>query len=394
MSDPTIEPLPPGATLAPASDGVPRYVVEHVLGRGGFAITYVARDTRLNGTVVVKELACAAFARRAHDGRTIEPTRDGAGTHAALVDAAIREARTLNTLRDPRIVRVTDVFRENGTAYACMDRVVDAAPLPIGPLGRALTSANARRIEAVARGLLGALDVVHRAGIVHGDVKPDNVLVDADQHVVLIDFGTARMITDLRRTVTTTMFTRGYAPLELSSVVALRRAGRYDDAQQQVARLLRNNPDRLAFRIEAAEITLAKGDRAQAWRLFEKTSRLYPDDFTLAMHYGSALTTQGDPKRAMQLLQPHLRRHPNDPQLYATYAQAAQRAGDRAATYATMAEYYYLNGELLAAVDQLEAGLRNPGLSPNQEAQLRARLKLFKAEALAQDLPVSKSTTP
>jgi predicted Zn-dependent protease len=112
------------------------------------------------------------------------------------------------------------------------------------------------------------------------------------------------------------------------------------------------------------------------------------------MHYGSALTTQGDPKLAMKLLQPHLRRHPYDTRLYATYAQAAQRAGDRAATHATLAEYYYLNGELLAAVDQLEAGLRNPGLSPNQEAQLRARLKKFRAEALAQDLPISKSTTP
>ncbi len=177
-------------------------------------------------------------------------------------------------------------------------------------------------------------------------------------------------------------------------VLALRQAGRYDDAQQQVTRLLRTNPDRLAFQIEAAEIALAKGDRARAWRLFEDAGRLYPDDFTLAMHYGSALTAQGDPKQAMQLLQPHLHRYPNNPRLYATYAQAAQRAGDRAATYATMAEYYYLNGELLAAVDQLEAGLRNPGLSPNQEAQLRARLKKFRAEALAQDLPVSKSTMP
>ncbi|MCP5195597.1 MAG: M48 family metallopeptidase [Gammaproteobacteria bacterium] len=176
--------------------------------------------------------------------------------------------------------------------------------------------------------------------------------------------------------------------------LALRQAGRYDDAQQQVARLLRKDPDRLAFRIEAAEIALMNGDRAQAWRLFEAARLLYPDDFTLAMHYGSALTTQGDPKRAMRLLQPHLHRHPNDPQLYATYAQAAQRTGDRAATHATMAEYYYLNGELLAAVDQLEAGLRNPGLPPNQEAQLRARLKQLRAEAIAQKLPLPKATTP
>ncbi|MDS4020757.1 MAG: M48 family metalloprotease [Candidatus Competibacter sp.] len=176
--------------------------------------------------------------------------------------------------------------------------------------------------------------------------------------------------------------------------LALRQAGRYDDAQQQIARLLKSDPDRLAFRIEAAEVALAKGDRAQAWRLFEDARQLYPDDFTLAMHYGQASTTQGDPKMAMRLLQPHLRRRPNDPQLYATYAQAAQRSGDMAATHATMAEYHYLNGELLPAIEQLELGLRNPGISPNQEAQLQARLKQLKAEAIAQNLPVSKKTSP
>lgn len=210
---------------------------------------------------------------------------------------------------------------------------------------------------------------------------------------VLVTEDTHTLIRELETRLTQGDFTDETAE-RYAYALALRQAGRYDDAQQQVARLLRTNPDRLAFRIEAAEIALAKGDRARAWQLFEDAGRLYPDDFTLAMHYGSALTTQGDPRRAMQLLQPHLRRHPNDLRLYAAYAQAAQRAGDRAATYATMAEYYYLNGELLAAVDQLEAGLRNPGLSPNQEAQLRARLKKFRAEALAQDLPVSKSTTP
>ena len=183
-------------------------------------------------------------------------------------------------------------------------------------------------------------------------------------------------------------------PDRYAYALALRQAGRYDEAQQQINRLQRNDPDRLTFRIEAAEIALAKGDREQAWRLFEETQRLYPDDFTLAMHYGRALSAQGDPQRAMRLLQPHLRRHPNDPQLYAAYAQAAQRAGDRAETHATMAEYHYLNGELLAAMEQLEIGLRNPGLSPNQEARLRARLKQIRAEAIAQDLPVSKRNTP
>ena len=62
--------------------------------------------------------------------------------------------------------------------------------------------------------------------------------------------------------------------------------------RQQVARLVSGDPDRLAFRIEAAEIALAQGDRQQAWRLFEEARKLYPDDFTLAMHYGRALATR------------------------------------------------------------------------------------------------------
>ena len=64
--------------------------------------------------------------------------------------------------------------------------------------------------------------------------------------------------------------------------LALRQAGRYDEAQAQIARLLKSDSDRLAFRLEAAELALAQGDRAQAWRLFEDIRQLYPDDFTLA----------------------------------------------------------------------------------------------------------------
>ncbi|PIE82983.1 MAG: hypothetical protein CSA09_04125 [Candidatus Contendobacter odensis] len=164
--------------------------------------------------------------------------------------------------------------------------------------------------------------------------------------------------------------------------LALRQSGRYDEAWQQINRLLKHDPDRLAFRIEAAEIALAQNNRALAWNLFEKTRQLYPDDFTLAIHYSRALTIQeGDPGKAMRLLRPHLRRRSNNLLLYETYAQAAQRAGDRVATHATMAEYHYLNGEQQAAIEQLEIGLKKPGLSPNQEARLRARLKQIKAEA-------------
>jgi len=166
--------------------------------------------------------------------------------------------------------------------------------------------------------------------------------------------------------------------------LALKQAGRYDDALRQITRLRNAHPDRLAFRLEEAEIALAKGDRATAWRLFEDAQRLYADDFTLAMHYGQALAVQGDPRKAMEILQPHLRRRSSDASLHTLYAQAARRAGDIAVTHATLAEYYYLNGELKQAIEQAELGVKSPGATPYQQAQLRARLRQFKEEVAAQ----------
>jgi predicted Zn-dependent protease len=189
--------------------------------------------------------------------------------------------------------------------------------------------------------------------------------------------------TDLIRRFETTLTKGDYAnetAERYGYALALKRAGRYDEAQQQIARLRKIKPDNLAFRLEEAEIALAKGDKNQAWQLFDDAGRLYPDDYVLAMHYGYALTTQGDPRKAMQVLQPFLRRRSGDLSLYSTYAQAAQRANDMATTYATLAEYYYLNGQLPEAIEQAELGLRTAGATPYQQAQLQARLRQFKGE--------------
>jgi predicted Zn-dependent protease len=86
----------------------------------------------------------------------------------------------------------------------------------------------------------------------------------------------------------------------------------------------------------------------------------------------------------MEILQPHLRRRSSDASLHTLYAQAARRAGDIAVTHATLAEYYYLNGELKQAIEQAELGVKSPGATPYQQAQLRARLRQFKEEVAAQ----------
>ena len=162
--------------------------------------------------------------------------------------------------------------------------------------------------------------------------------------------------------------------------LALQRAGRYQAAQKQVAVLRKALPNRLAFRILEAELALASGQQRKAWALFEQSSDLYPDNFSLAISYARGLAIEGEPHKAMRLLQPYLQRRPRAIPLYELYAQAAQRAGDRAATHAAMAEYHYLNGDLPAAIQQARLGLKQSASTTYQQARLQARLKQFEQE--------------
>ncbi|GAA1635627.1 hypothetical protein GCM10009790_16890 [Georgenia ruanii] len=145
-----------------------RYVLRRPIGRGATAEVWEAEDALLGRTVAVKVVNLAA---------TTDPT---------LADRLRREAQAMAALDHPDVATVYDVGVEGGTAYLVMELVPGrdlAAVLRDGPL----PLAEALRIgERVA----GALEVVHRAGIVHRDVKPANVLVDGEQ-VVLVDFGIA-----------------------------------------------------------------------------------------------------------------------------------------------------------------------------------------------------------
>ncbi len=162
--------------------------------------------------------------------------------------------------------------------------------------------------------------------------------------------------------------------------LALRRAGRLEEAATQVEWLLARAPDRLAYRIEAAELALARGRRERAWALFEEAEALYTGDRALAVHHAQALATEGDPVRARSLLRPHLGRHITDAPLHALHAQVASRAGDRAGSHAALAEYHYLIGDLSMAIRQAELGLRVPEATPYQQAQIQARLRQWREE--------------
>lgn len=158
--------------------------------------------------------------------------------------------------------------------------------------------------------------------------------------------------------------------------LALHRAGRYAEATEQIERLLRQQPERLALQIEQAELALSVGDVQRAWRLFERIQQSYPDSFIVAMHYSRALISAREPDRALELLESQLKRRSRELSLYELYGQAAQQAGRWLTTHAAMAEYHYLNGNLEQAIEQAERGLRrDEQRDSHKRAQLQARLR-------------------
>jgi len=187
-------PLTPGDILQT------RYRVVSLLGQGGMGAVYRAWDLRLKVHVALKE--------------QIPQPGLAAGMLAQLRQQFEQEAVTLARLSHPHLVRVTDFFEEGGNAYLVMDFLE----------GESLGDRIARegripeaQVLSWARQLLDALAYCHSQGIVHRDIKPQNILLRPDGQAVLVDFGLVKLWNPndpLTRTVLRGMGTPEYAPPE------------------------------------------------------------------------------------------------------------------------------------------------------------------------------------
>src|SRR4029077_4095668 len=119
------------------------------------------------------------------------------------------ESRTLASFRHPNIVRVLRFFEANSTAYMVMEFV---AGQPLGEWIRSRRPLEESSVLAIAGPLLDGLDVIHRTGYLHRDIKPGNVFVRDDGSPVLLDFGSARAASSGNEL--TAIVTPGYAPIE------------------------------------------------------------------------------------------------------------------------------------------------------------------------------------
>lgn len=187
------------------------YVIERILGQGGFGITYLARDTNLHQHVAVKEYLPIELAVRERDD-SVHPVSEGhVESYRWGLGRFLDEARTLARFDHPNIVRVLSVFEHNNTAYMVMRYEQGRSLQEMLPRGATLDEAQLR---AILFPVLEGLAKVHEQGFIHRDIKPGNLFVRADGAPVLLDFGSARQALGRETRTLTTLVSPGFAPFE------------------------------------------------------------------------------------------------------------------------------------------------------------------------------------
>ena len=204
--------LPVGTTL---SNG--KYQVEKQLSSGGFGNTYVAIDTAFDERVAIKELYIKGVCGRESDSANISISlTENRRTFAAQQEKFKKEAKRLRKLVNPHIIRVHDLFDENGTSYYVMD-LVDGESLSqrMKRTGKPMTE---QELMLILPQVLDALETVHTEEIWHLDLKPANIMLDRKGNALLIDFGASKQLRNSDgnslSTSSALAYTPGYAPSE------------------------------------------------------------------------------------------------------------------------------------------------------------------------------------
>ena len=196
----------------PKGTHLQEYELQEVLGSGGFGIAYLAYDHHLNQAVVIKEYLPGGWAVRLSGNTVVATSAKDEEQFQWGLERFLSEARTLaNFRRYPNIVSVLSFFKANNTGYMVMEY---AGPMSLQDYLDEHQILSEEQVMAILLPLLQALDRIHAAQLIHRDIKPGNIIINAEGQPVLIDFGSARHAFGERTMTLTSLVTHGYSPFE------------------------------------------------------------------------------------------------------------------------------------------------------------------------------------
>ncbi len=193
------------------------YRIDRYLSSGGFGNTYVATNVEFDEVVAIKEFFIKGVSQRDSNKTTVSVSNsDNYDLFDKQLQKFKKEARRIRKLKNGHIVQVHDLFEENGTAYYVMD-YIDGESLS-ERMDRIHSPLSEAEVMQYYPQILDALKTVHDKGIFHLDLKPGNVMVDAQGNVKLIDFGASKQQDNEKgakdSNSTLMCYTNGYAPRE------------------------------------------------------------------------------------------------------------------------------------------------------------------------------------
>ena len=196
--------LPKGFRLA-------NYELTRVLGKGGFGITYLGVDRHLGRKVAVKELMPDTIVTRIEDQQVVAQTESLSTNWEWAKERFLEEARVLASFQHPNIVEVHQLIEANGTVYMVMDYIEgESYEARLRRIGH---EPDEHSMRLLIEPLMDGLEEVHSAGLLHRDIKPDNILLRRGIQPILLDFGSARKLLE-GTAVMTSLVTHGYSPIE------------------------------------------------------------------------------------------------------------------------------------------------------------------------------------
>lgn len=200
--------------LMPGTQLAGRYTLGKTVGHGGFGITYIAWDEKIQKAVAIKEFFPNAFSTRSEGEAQVSCySRKSEEFLKEGIKKMLDEARRLSKFyRNENIVDIFDYFEENNTAYIVME-YLEGEDLKkyLAERGDRLSPEEAVNLILP---VLNALEDMHKANMIHRDISPDNIYLCTNGKVKLLDFGSARLAVEDGAKSLSVMVKKGYTPQE------------------------------------------------------------------------------------------------------------------------------------------------------------------------------------